>query len=71
MLFAAKEAIRYMLMVLPYTTQSFLHGQRVGEFTNLLKLINTYYYSDTLLLSDTLWKVEYFLRRIVLWRYAQ
>ena len=70
MLFAAKETIRYMLMVLPDTTQTFLHSQRVGELTNLLKLINTYYYFDPLLLSDTLRKVEYFLWRIVLWCYA-
>ena len=71
MLLAAKETIRHILMVLPNTTQAFLYTQRIGELPYLLKLINAYYKSDTKFLSYTLWKIQNFFWRIILWRYSQ
>ena len=71
MLFAAKETIRYMLMVLPDTTQTFLHSQRVGELTYLLKLINTHHYPHSLFLRNSFRKFQYFLRKIFLGGYTQ
>lgn len=66
MTFAAKETIRHILMMLPSSSQTLLHGQGFRELANLLKLINTNNHTDTLLPSYPFRQVQDFLWRIIL-----
>ena len=71
MFLAAKEAIGYVTLVLPYSTKPFLNNQRIIELANLLEFVNTNNEVNTLLLGNHLWKLQYLFRLIVLWRNTQ
>ena len=50
MLFAAEEAIRHILLMLPYATKPLLDGHRVRKLSNLLELVDTNHKMEALLL---------------------
>ena len=60
MLFAAKETIGYITLVLPYTTKSFLNSQRIAKLSYLLEFVNTYNEVNTLFLGNNLWELQDF-----------
>ena len=45
-LLAAKETVAHVVLVLPHAAHGALHAQRVGNLTNLLKLIDAHHNID-------------------------
>ena len=71
MFLAAKEAIGYVTLVLPYSTKPFLNNQRIIELANLLEFVNTNNEVNTLLLGNHLWKLQYLVLFSIFLCYCQ